>query len=127
MTKPVRPRSVALYRDVEQILTTIFSRGEFPASVACPSPAAARTWRHRAHIFRSILREQEEHRLGLGSGQGASMFDAFILTLNDNHVVINIKHNDVQLIIGGAVVPLLPAGTEDMQEVLDDPNTPAID
>lgn len=110
MTKPKpRPRSTALFRDIGDTLDTIVAHDRWPALVRLDSNKAAIKWAHRAHTFRSILREQEEHRLGLLPGTGTSIYDNLLLAVRDNEVHISQRSNLVHLIIEGEEVPVSPA------------------
>lgn len=109
MTKPAtRPRSLALFRDVEPVLATIFAHETFPARVTCVDFKAAVRWRQRASQFRVRQREQEEVRLGLPSGTGSSPYDLFVFKIEENEVVVTLREVALSLEIGGQKVPLLP-------------------
>lgn len=116
-----RPRSIALFRDIADVFDTVLAKGVFPAEVRLPSPKQAIKWAHRAHTFRSILREQEEHAQGLSPGTGSSIYDPFLLQVDGEIVKVSLRDSTVRLLVGGEEVAITSVQDYEKEFGLDDP------
>lgn len=88
-------KSRATYADVEAILDTALRMNSWPAYVVSESYAAAVVWRSRASKFRVLCRTEEETRLGLPPGQGTSIYDHLIFTIDRNEAKVGIQPRPV--------------------------------
>lgn len=107
-----RPRSIALYRDIEALLDTAIRLDQWPALVELASPRAATRWAFRANLFRSIMREQEEARLNLPSGTGSSQYDHLGFRVVGSDVDIRPRVVEATLRVNGQVVAEIAADSE---------------
>lgn len=108
----MKPIPLNAYQDVEAILDTILRNGE-PAEVKFDSHNEALSWRHRAHRFRSAVRQNEELRLGLVTGAGSSKYDVLRMTLAGPIVKISFHTANAKLVIGGQEVAPAKDATDD--------------
>lgn len=94
------PKSLAAFKDIEQVLDTVLRHDLYPARRVCTSAKAAINWRARANTFRAVLRKQEESRLDLAPGLGSSIYDDLVLSIlpSEPKVVVIAKRSD-----GGAL------------------------
>lgn len=106
MPRKKGPRSIALYRDVQDALDTILRHDQYPAQLKFDTNNQATRWAFRAHTFRSVLREQEEWRLSLPKGTGSSLYDNFLIQIREETVIISMRTIEAKLIIAGEEVPI---------------------
>lgn len=105
MTQPIskqrRPKSLASFRDVEMVLSTIKRINKFPAEYREKSPGKATIWRHRAHSYRTAIRKNQELIYGSEAGTGVSEYDDLIFRIRGCVVVIDRHEPTGQLSIAG--------------------------
>lgn len=110
-------KSLAAYRDIEAVLDTALRQDNWPATLGCESEKYATRWVARANSFRSVLREQEEARLGLEKGQGTCKYDTLKFTKIDTTVIINRLHPP-GLVVGEEIIE--PISDRDLEQQWED-------
>ena len=106
------PKALAAYDDIRAVFDKVKAANKFPATLKFPSKGKAINWRQRANAFRARLRQQDELSKGLPRGEGETPYDAFILSLSDTSISINIPTTEAILIIDGEETPY-ETGAED--------------
>ena len=117
-----KTKSLAAYVHIRQVLDTLLNRNQWPAYYRLPSKGQATSWRQQANYFRTVYRQNEEHRLGLPEGTGTSPWDHLIIRAakHDPAIVeIDERINIGELIIGDEVVELDPVTPTDEDVIYD--------
>ena len=111
-----KPRSLAHFKDIEMVLSTVKKIGRFPAEYRESTPARAHVWRHRAHAYRSALRFNEEAMYGTEPGTGKCEYDDLVFKLSGSVVIIEQRVPEGVLMIDGKPVEFGPIPTADADD-----------
>jgi hypothetical protein len=133
MTQPIskqkRPKSLAAFRDVEMVLSTVKRIGKFPAEYRETSPNRAAVWRHRAHSYRTAIRRNQEIIYGSEPGTGISEYDDLIFRIKGSVIIIDEHQPTGQLVIAGKETDIDPFDSKavaddqfDLDKLLDEEN-----